>query len=45
MWNLTGQFIGMARLKMESKYLQALIFYQIEAGEDYTDTRKMAILK
>ena len=24
MWSLTGQFIGMEELKMESKYLQAL---------------------
>ena len=44
MWNLVRQPLGMVGLKMENTYLQALIFYQIDAG-DYTETRKMVILK
>ena len=44
MWNLVKQYIGMVRLKMESKYLSGTYFYQVEAG-DYTGTRKIVILK
>jgi len=34
----------MEKLKMESKYLQALTSIRYQAG-DYTKTRKMVILK
>ena len=44
MWNQTERSIGIVGVKMKSKYLQELNFYQIEAG-NYTDTRKMVILK
>ena len=44
MWNQIGQSIGMERQRLESTYLQALNFYQIETGR-YTETRKMVILK
>ena len=29
MWNLVKQYIGMVRLKMESKYLQELTFTKL----------------